>query len=291
MQFAAFADESRYSEGRFRCIAAVSLPADAVVPLSRRLEDVVRNAELTELKWSELGRRGKRTKKLACASEFIDILVEQASAADLRADVLVWDTEDGRHAVANRDDIKNYERMYFHLHRSLMRRRDAGARWHLRPDEQVAIDWGRIEACLQSNGAWRRDASHPLLSQEFTDLKPRVATMRQVSSEKTPLCQLADLLAGMAPWTRDRRHVIEELLAQEAGQEPLFGEAGSDAPSRRDRDRFPLVRKLQQLSAKHRLGISLQSCGYLRTRDPSRPINFWHYEPQHPLDKAPRRHA
>ena len=173
MEYAVFADERRYDHGRFRSIAAVSLPAGTVVDLSTRLAGALAAAGVPELKWSGLGARAAVVR---CATAFVDLLLEEIPNG-LRADVLIWDTEDARHRVPNRDDIANYERA----------------------------------------------------------LTPAIRTFRQVDSEATPLSQLADLLAGMAAYTRSR-------------------------------------------PAAH---------GYLRTADPKQPINFWHYQPQHPADKAP----
>ncbi len=139
MEYAVFADERRYDHGRFRSIAAVSLPAGTVVDLSTRLAGALATAGVTELKWSGLGARAAVVR---CATAFVHLLLEEIPNG-LRADV--------------------------------------------------------------------------------------------VDSEATPLSQLADLLAGMAAYTRSR----------------------------------PAAN------------------GYLRTADPKQPINFWHYQPQHPADKAP----
>ncbi len=282
-----FSDESRHTEGRFRCIAAISLPADNVVPLEIRLSKILELANLKELMWKEL--RGP--KRLNCASRFLDIILEQVLSAELRLDAVIWDTEDSRHTVENRDDIRNYERMFFHLHRALMCQRKDSAEWNLRPDEQVLIDWETLDSCLRSDGSWRAGVAHPFLSDEFKVLTPRLLTFQQVKSEERPLCQAADLFAGMAPYTRDRAEFILDQLVVHSGQANLFRKPIGQKPSKKDLGRFPLIKKLYDEGKQNSLGVSLASRGYLITKDPTQPINFWHYEPQHVYDKAPVRNG
>lgn len=282
MEYAVFSDESRYDHGRFRSIAAVSLPAGAVVELSSRLAGEIGAAGVQELKWSSLGARGPVAR---CAIAFVDHLLAEVPNG-LRADVLIWDTEDARHRVANRDDIANYERMYFHLHRSLIRCRGGNTRWHLRPDEQEQIDWDTLASCLTSRGTWRSDPRQPAASHRFAALMPAIRTFRQVDSEATPLSQMADLLAGMAAYTRSRpAAMLTQLGDSRAGARPSADDG--EALSKRDKVRFRVIRHLYRGCRSRRVGVSLLPHGYLRTADPQQPVNFWHYRPQHPADKAP----
>lgn len=282
MEYGVFSDESRYDQGRFRSIAAVSLPAVDVPLLSSRLFESLQVFGLPELKWSRLGDRNYTVR---CAIAFIDHLLA-ALADGLRSDVIVWDTEDERHQVENRDDIANYERMYFHLHRALILRRGQGTRWHLRPDEQVQIDWRTITSCLTSRGTWRPDARHPAAKCRFGEFVPTILTFRQVDSQATPLSQLADLLAGMAAYTRSRPAAMLTLLDR-AGGRAVTGTQDDEALSKRDGGRFRVISHLYQGCRSRSVGVSLRSHGYLCTPDPKQPINFWHYQPQHPADKAP----
>ena len=281
--YGVFSDESRYDQGRFRSIAAVSMPVAAVPRLTARLAQTLRGSGLQELKWNRLGDRGPG---VACAIAFVDHLLAEL-ANGVRADVLIWDTEDARHRVANRDDIANYERMYFHLHRALIRRRGRNTVWHLRPDEQVQIDWETLESCLTSRGTWRTDRGQPAASRRFGALMPAIRTFRQVDSEATPLSQMADLLAGMAAYTRSRPSAVLRQLDDPHGAGLRAGDEHGDLLGKRDKRRFRVILHLYQGCAARRIGVSLRSHGYLRTDDPAQPINFWHYRPQHPADKAP----
>lgn len=185
--------------------------------------------------------------------------------------------------------------MYFHLHRDLMRRRESNARWRLHPDELGIIDWDTIRDCLSSNGAWRRHAqATPVLFEEARWIAPRVEIFQEVDSATTPFVQLADLFAGMAAYTRTESEVIKTMLtlAERKVKPDLFL---TDVPTKStkentDSGRFKVISYLNQRCKKKHLGVSLRTCGYFYTRNPRKnPINFWHYEPQHPNDRAPTK--
>ena len=100
-------------------------------------------------------------------------------------------------------------------------RRGTHSRWHLRPDEQVAIDWDTIAQCLSSRGTWRAGRNLATLSAETVEeargirhFVPSVLTFREVDSAATPLCQLADLLAGMAAYTRTNADLVRRQIAE-----------------------------------------------------------------------------
>ena len=284
MDYAVFSDESRHTEGRYRSLAAVSVPAADVVALSARIRAALQLDRRGELKWRNVKRRFNRDRAIAV----VDVLLAHVDHG-VRVDVLTWDTHDSRHAVRNRDDVANYERMFFHLHRVLMERRGAHSRWHIRPDEQVTIDWHTIRQCLTSRGTWQSGHDISKLSSEFRHSVPTVLTFREVDSAETPLCQLADLMAGMTAYARSNANIVRRQVIEPADQGTLFGASDSATISSADESRFRVISHLYRDCKERRLGVSLRECGYLRTLDPDKPINFWHYEPQHQLDTAPTR--
>ncbi len=286
MDYAVFSDESRHTEGRYRSLAAVSVPVAHVVVLNKLLRDALQLDRRRELKWKNVRRPGDRDRAVAA----LDVLLAQ-TVTGVRVDVLTWDTHDSRHNVPNRDDVANYERMFFHLHRVLMERRGVQSRWHIRPDEQVAIDWKTISQCLNNRGTWRAGRNMTTLSAEFRHSVPSVLTFREVNSADTPLCQLADLLAGVAAYTRTNADTVRRQIEDPTGQRSLFENYDQATPGTADRHRFRVISHLYWKCRTLKLGVSLREFGYLRTHDPAMPINFWHYEPQHHGDRAPTREA
>ncbi len=290
MEYVAFSDESYHTHGIFRSIAAVSLPyssPDQYIALSDELRCKLKCTTKGELKWKNVGSRGRNNIKRAKA--IVDFVLSKLSL-ELRIDILIWDINDSRHSIEERDDVANYARMYFHLHRNLIRRRGKNTYWHLRPDTLSTIDWDTTQSCLKNDGTWQRSAhSEPVLFKEMREVAPYVKSFKQVNSAETPFVQLADLFAGMAAYTRSNSQVVKVLMKEEQGIQDLFANGPTCRVKNTDRARFKVISHLHQHCRRRRLGVSLTEEGYLRTLDPQNPINFWHYEPQCSQDKAPTK--
>ena len=184
-------------------MAAVSVPARDVLSLTERLQYALQLHSYGELKRKNVSRAGSRNRAVAA----VDVLLAHI-ATGVRVDVLTWNIDDSRQDVTNRDDVANSQRMFFHLHCVLMERRAAQSRWHIRPDQQVNIEWDTIVQWLTSSGTWRAGRNVATLLAEFRHFVPTVLTFREVSSAETPLCQLADVLAGLVPYTRTDADVV-----------------------------------------------------------------------------------
>jgi hypothetical protein len=116
-----------------------------------------------------------------------------------------------------------------------------------------------------------------------------VIRISEACSSDTPLCQLADLFAGLAAFSHSAYSRYAAWLSVQSGQMELelgFDNAGSE-PSKSDRERFPIMKHLDEQCKKRQLRVGLRCSKGFKTHDPRKPINFWSYEPQHPDDKAP----
>jgi len=103
---------------------------------------------------------------------------------------------------------------------------------------------------------------------------------------------MADLFAGLAVFSRQRFDEYQQwlwLLAKSKRVRLFESEHSEPDSSRRTQERFDVLAEFDRLCKKHKMGVSLKTKRGLWTPDPKKPINFWVYEPQHPLDKAPRR--
>ncbi len=289
----AFADESYYTTGRYRSLGAVTLPSEHQKDVCQVLEQLLLESGVTEFKWHKL--RGARER--FAAIKLIDETIGLACSAVLRVDVLIWDTQDNRHSIAGRDDIANLQRMYYHLFRNvLLNRWPAGTTWALYPDENSALDWDTFHQYLDAAGTSLEigggildpDPFHLELREEYN-----VVQVEEICSVMAPLCQVADLFAGLAVYSRTAYNRYVLWLPQATGQLPLgldFHEnAAEDSFTKRERERFTVLRHLDSRCKNHTLGVGLKSSRGLRTYQPSSPINFWPYLPQTPADKAPTR--
>lgn len=286
VSFGVFSDESSHTNARFRSICALSIPAEYVVEVQNELSKLLDGSNVSEFKWQKL--RSARYRE--CAKKLIDYLLTQLIPYKTRLDTLIWDTEDRRHDVIGRDDTKNFERMFFHLHNNLMTRRSYEARWHLRPDERTDINWDDIQKCLESAGKWKEYFNKPLLKDVFSKEFYHIKTLKEVDSKEYQLVQLSDLFAGMGAYSRKRKTKIRKMFNQESGQKSFFANnRNSFNISNADEDRFKVIKYLYKRSREKKLGLSLKTNGYFITHNPTNPINFWHYTPQHDDDQAPLR--
>ena len=204
----------------------------------------------------------------------------------IRIDTLIWDTHDSRHSIIGRDDIANFERMFFHLLGNAMKKRKRGLKWHIRPDVRSGIDWDTVRDCLHFKGQ-RTEIEHSIFETFILDEHYSVHTFKEAHSHEEPMIQVADLFSGISVFSKTSYDKYEAWKSQ---QNPgLFADEGPIAASNREKYRFELLEKLDAECKKLSLGVSLKNNRQLFTYNPENPINFWQYQPQGEYDKAPTR--
>lgn len=285
-----FADESYWNRGRFRSLGLVTTSLSSLSTINNNIRTLLDESNISEFKWKKLAGARERF----AAQKLCKYAVETCSNRELRIDVLVWDIQDNRHRIANRDDVANLERMYYHLFRNALRARwPDDAVWELYPDEHTALQWKTVQDCLD-----KKEVTVEVDRSLFTGGKFQVRLRREfgieniqpVLSEEHPLLQLADLFAGLAVFSRDK---FDEYRAWELVISPqtyLFDEPDASSNSTRStKERFPVLKEFDKLCKQRRLGVSLNTKRGLWTPNPENPLNFWLYEPQNVADKAPRK--
>lgn len=291
--FSVYSDETGLFDKRFQGIALVSGPDAALLALRNRLQSILQKNGVDEIKFSEV--RTHRP-KLLTAQGFIGCSVrEYAIHAKCRIDVLVWDTQDLRHAIRGRDDVANVRIMYYRL-LGHVARQWRQAEWGFYPDINTEIDWDEVSDFLS-----RASLSPPTTGLlPFFDLDRRDQLIRFTDIQPTdslsePLIQLADLFAGMARFSREEADACVQWLDSWGNKEQLelpdFVRAtdATDETIQTKQNRYRLIGEFYRVCRRSRMGVSLRSRGCLRTLDPRNPINFWNYEPQHEHDQAPVR--
>ncbi len=290
-----FSDESNWNKGSFGSIGLVTCRYSDLIAFENEFQLLLQDTSISELQWKRLNGADKRK----AAKKICEFVLAKARSCSIRVDVLIWDKKDSRHNIKGRDDIANLQRMYYHLFRHVMKARwPSDAVWCFRPDKQTVIGWMTIQACLD-NVATSIDRS-PLgqggfrlqLLREFSIEEIRPIT----STEHPPLLQIADLFAGLAVFSREKFEEYKEWKLTSEGQSRLYQFSQTNIsnhctknPSRKDIERFSVLQHFDLLCKKHKMGVSLEKRKGLWTPNPENPINFWLYEPQHPLDKAPTR--
>ncbi len=283
MNFIAYSDES-YSTERFRSIATFSFSEKVYGYIRSELLNILKESDVSEFKWHKL----KDAKYRFCALKLVEAVIGFLGKYDVRIDVLIWDTQDSRHQVPGRDDTANFERMFFHLHSQALKRRPRNARWKIYPDRRLEIDWETVALCLQAVGKRIEVIDLPLLNSFFADSYYQIREFSEVESHEHPCCQVADLFAGLAVFSKTHYSPFKEWRKKKIPSLGLFQE-NDPVISNREVNRFDVLKYLNDCCKKKKLGVSLDTFGCLCTRNPRYPINFWHYEPQHDQDKAPSK--
>lgn len=192
----------------------------------------------------------------------------------LRVDILIWDTDDTRHAVKGRDDNANLERMYFHLAANVFGERlpDDDIQCTLYPDRQDCVDWEEMRGYLE-----RRSFNQMVLSENQKIMLPYwIKSIEEKESASTPFIQVADFFCGLAAFSYNS---FEKWKAYKSGDTAGF--------SKSERERCLVLDRLNNECKKQKLKISLNGYGGLYSYQPRNSPNFWLYQPQTPQDKAP----
>lgn len=285
MEYSVFSDESYISAERFRSIGAFSFPKSFEDRINDRLRGILSDSNVMEFKWKKLGSAKYRF----CAEKLINYLLENIFTKKFRVDVIVWDTHDSRHKIIGRDDTANFERMFFHLMKNLMTRREKEASWYIYPDERFDIDWITIQECLDNVGKWREYFGSQLFGDAFSEQFFRIRDFKQVDSKNRPCSHISDLFAGIAVFSKKSYDKYRKWCEKEDRQMCLFGTEEEVTFSKKEKERFYILEKFTNKCKSMRLGVSINTKRCLYTPDPNRPINFWHYTPQHFYDKAPTK--
>jgi len=282
-EYCAFTDESYITAERYRSIATFSFSREFYNDVSTALCEMLQESDVTEFKWKKL----ESAKYRLCAEKIINYVLAELYSKEFRVDVLIWDTADSRHAIQNRDDIANFERMFYHLLKWVMKKREKAAGWHIRPDERLEIDWDTVNDCLHNVGRWREFLENPLFGSQWSETNFEIKTFKQVKSHEQACCQVADLFAGISVFSDKIFTKFQMWRRHAAGQSSLFEDENNQQLTNSEQERFPVLKRLIDLCKSQTLGVSFESHQHLSTPNPNNPINFWWYKPQHMEDKAP----
>lgn len=288
----AFSDESNWNKGRFRSICVLSLPIIELDGFEKIIDNVLDEFHIIEFKWNHFDN----SKYRKCATNIIDHVIEYAITGKLRVDTLIWDIYDSRHSVQGRDDEKNLQIMYYHLLDNIIKKRwPQNAIWYLCPDEHDNISWDSIYDALirTSISIGILDPSielgNPIDFSKISIINTifKIIKIEPCKSHEKAIIQVTDLFAGMACYSKISFKTYETWNKITSSQNTLFPEERTITLTGSQKERFPVIKYLREKCRIHKLYVSLDHSGALKTFDPKYPINFWWYEPQHELDKAP----
>lgn len=285
-----YADESNWNLRQYRTIALVTAERPTAEVVTDKVARAIEEARLSEFAWNKL----RSHDALLAANAMTDIAVDAACSGGFRVDVIIWDTLDSRHAVEGRDDLANFERMYYHLIKTTIEKKWPKASWMIRPDERTDMDWHDLEQCLMYPSRKYKNSQSLVLDKQFQGISMPLRICDIASSH--PLVQVADIFAGLASfsWNEHSKYASWKsqhseqfyMLSNQFPQELQQNTAGIKCKSQA-LQHFEKI-YLPRLRGRDRKEFEKRRRG-LVTLDPNMPINFWFYIPQRNYDKAPRR--
>ena len=289
----AYSDESYYTNDRYRSVSVVTFENINKERFSRSFRQLLDDSQISEFKWEKL----RQARERFAAIKLIDEVISLAQNKLIRLDILVWDTQDSRHQIEGRDDIANLQRMYYHLFKSVLKNRwSAESNWLLLPDENSALDWQSVQDYLDtaglsiqiSNNLFDEKPFRIKLSRDF-----QIVGIKEISSVKESICQVADLFAGIGAYSRSNFTKYLEWLDCENGQMRLITETSQENQkfTNSEKERFKIIKHLDDSCKRNKFRVSLKRGKGFKTFDPRSPINFWVYEPQNSKDKAPTKNG
>jgi hypothetical protein len=285
MEYTVFSDESYSTGERFRSISAFSFPSKFELRFSESLTNILEVSCVEEFKWQKL----RDAKHRFCALSLINFIFETLSKNNVRIDVLTWDIRDSRHNILGRDDISNFGRMFFHLMKNVLLRRENQSIWRIFPDEKLDVDWITIKDCLNSVGKWSHIVYSPKIDKLVTAENYTIDTFTEVESHEHPCIQIADLFAGLSVFSINKYDRYKNWWNYHYCTISLFEKVEEEEYSNSEINRFKVLNSFNTGCKKRTLGVSLDSFKRLCTLNPDNPINFWLYKPQHDFDTAPTR--
>lgn len=291
----AFSDESNWNSGRFRAISLITLKVEDVDSLNQTLNLLLASSGVSEFKWKNFNGAKQRF----AAEKKINAFFAIHDINRIRLDVIVWDISDSRHSISGRDDAMNLAIMYYHLLNNVFKNRwPDNAIWKFIPDEHSEINWvdlqkilntvsERIESLmeipLEDSASWSEISDFVFSLRKYF----HVYEIEQGNSSNQPILQMADLFAGLCCFSWEIYDKYELWLKIQDSS--LFTLTEDLTHSKRDKERFPLLKYFDDQCKSRKVRVSLKTNRGLMSMDPDRNINIWFYKPQHSKDKAPQK--
>lgn len=273
-----FLDESRYNDGRYRSVAAVSVRAEVVAEVREKLRLAIALSKKIEFKYVNLTSADARISALT----IVDALLPFIQAGSVRVDVLVWDTMDKRHIVAgaNKHAAENLNAMVRFLVVNIMAKRWVRDReWSFQSDKQSQVVYSRTGDTIEQLVAAKRGSA--------PGDEPVLNVLPDEDSKNEPLIQVADLFAGLAAYVRENSKALHGIVGlPDLALREMCKEKRKPLDSQSNQQRFAVVRGFLEKAATAKFGVILDPTEGFKSGIKS-PLNFWNYKPQGSHDKAP----
>ncbi|NPE30047.1 DUF3800 domain-containing protein [Methanococcoides sp. SA1] len=281
----AFSDDSKHESGVYNSLSVVTIEKNQYEELSNDFQRIMRNTQIgSEFKWIKLRSANYRF----AAINLIDFVFN--NRAKIRIDTIIWNLEDSRHKdIIGRDDNENLVRMYYHLISTTTGKRwpKKDVVWNWYPDQQSCVNWETHKDCITTKKYKNAQGLFEIVPEfENVDINEIVPS----DSKEYCFIQIADFFAGIASYSYGEFVNYKNWATTQSKQIRLFGSKYTIKDfSNRQRERFKIMQYLNSRCKGCSLQVAFNSKLGFFSHNPDSFINFWLYEPQHYMDKAPIR--
>ena len=285
--FYLFSDESgQDATCRYGTIAVLSGSKSSTYELNNRLKSILK--ERNELKFSKIKSRIEINNAKLILKESLRFI----KTKEIRIDIIIWDKRDKRCQVKNRDDNRNFEIMYYRVLCHALKNWGSSLNWMFFPDQYSSIQWGDLIKFVETKYLSEKPTNNnTLFSTHEEQIIRDIRACKPLDSAQWHIIQLVDIYAGLARISVEHKEAYNYWLTNTCDNSSLFPVGDNlKTVSKSQEHKFEVISYFVQSVLSLRLENVFSKSGYLKTYNPIRLLNFWHYEPQGSYDKAPQKH-
>lgn len=283
-EFEIFSDESWIPNEQFQSIWLISWFKSDLNQLEINIEYILESYWRKSIEFKFINWDHSRFK---CAKEILEKSLDYMRNTDIKIDILTRDMNDKRHTVKDRDNIKNFVRMYYKVLVKCCERWGL-CKFKFFPDQHSAINWNYdIKPYLRNTNHHKEFCEFTnLFDDDKKDLKRNLElVIEEQNSCDRWLIQLIDIITWLTRYTFQHWKKINKRMINSFWQLSLFEDLITLSNS--EKSRFELFKFFLNKCKSMQWGISFNTNYYLTTYNSKWKLNFWKYEPQHNNDKVP----
>lgn len=271
----AYSDESNHTASKFGSICLITGDKESISFLEKDLEEALESSSVKEFKFNQINSG----KMIHCGLKIIDKIFPYILNEKIRVDVLIWSPQErDQHLPENPKKV--FGKMYYHLLNHVLGSRwEGNLVWAIYPDKQSLIDWGEMKQILENTDN-RISISKKEDGGSILEIicKHNICEIEEVDSMNSPICQVADLFAGIGSSGHLRK---EALVLYDDCQIHLGGELIDN--TNKDIGKIRVMSHLRKKCRDNGFKIDFSPNKGIKTLDPSNWINFWLFK--HTLER------
>lgn len=263
----AYSDESNHTASKFGSICLITGDKKSMKLFEKDLAGTLESSNVKEFKFDQINSG----KMIHCGLKMIDKLFPYLLNKKIRVDILIWSPQErDKHLPENSKKV--FGKMYYHLLNHVLGSRwNNSSIWAIYPDQQSLINWNELKEILENTDKKISISKKENGGHIFEILcKNKICEIEEVNSMNYPICQIADLFAGVGSSGHLRK---EALVLYDDCQTHLGGKLINN--TNKDIGKIRIISHLRKKCRDNEFKIDFSPNKGIKTIDPNNPINFW----------------